>query len=104
MPADKATNVAVGSNIVLTFSETILKGSGTETITLTPTSGRAIIIPVRDGQVTVRGAVATINLTNNLARSMRYSVTIQGGAFKDAANNRFAGISNANDYAFTTAP
>ena len=99
-PAVAATNVAAGSNLVLTFDEpiTTLTGDieikdGTNTIT----------IPVTDAaQVTVSGTTVTINPTADLALGTAYHVLIDPGTFEDAAGNDFLGITSDTTWTFTT--
>lgn len=102
-PADDATNVAVESNLELTFSENISKGTGN--ITLHKASDNSVVetIDVTSGQVAVSGNKATINPNNDLANTTDYYVTVAAGSFKDAANNTFAGITDTTTWNFTTA-
>jgi hypothetical protein len=99
-PAVAATNVAAGSDLVLTFDEpiTTLTGDieikdGTNTVT----------IPVTDAaQVTVSGTTVTINPTADLALGTAYHVLIDPGTFEDAAGNDFLGITSDTTWTFTT--
>ncbi len=90
MPAADATDFPANSNIILTYSEAVQAGTGN--ITITPSGGAAITIAVTDVQVSIAGAVVTINPTNDLAVSTTYTLTIPAGAFMDAAGNKTAEI------------
>ena len=102
-PADGATSVAIDANLVATFDESIaLTGSGTVTIRdLGP--GADVVIPLPDDQVSVSGAVLTINPTNNLLPDNAYAVRISADAVEDLATNAFAGILNDTTWNFDTA-
>jgi methionine-rich copper-binding protein CopC len=100
-PTDDATDIAIGSNLVLTFSESISAGTGS--VVLKKSDGTIIAtIPVTDAQVAISGSTVTINPTTDLDYSTSYYLEIAGGVFKDAANNPYAGISNPTTLNFTT--
>ena len=70
-PADNSINVSVGTDLVLTFSESIALGTGNITLA-NLTDGTQSIIPVTDAtQVSLSGSVLTINPTANLAGNAR---------------------------------
>lgn len=101
LPADGATGVLVGSNIILSFSENIVVGTGNITITdgSTPQT-----IDVTDAtQVTVSGSTMTINPTSDLIGGGAYYVQIAATAIKDAATNAYAGIADTTTLNFTAA-
>ena len=102
-PADNSINVSVGTNLVLTFSESIALGTGNITFA-NLTNGTQSVIPITDTtQVSLSGSVLTINPTANLAGSKSYAIRIDAGAVTDAADNPFAGISNDTTWNFATA-
>jgi hypothetical protein len=101
-PADDATGVAVTSNIVATFSEAIARGTGNITVK-NLTDGTQTTIAVTDtAQVSISGAVLTVNPTADLAGNKNYAVQIAATAVNDLANNAFAGISNDTVWNFVT--
>ncbi|QHT71575.1 T9SS type A sorting domain-containing protein [Rhodocytophaga rosea] len=100
VPADGATQVAVASNLVLTFSETVVKGEGNIVITQGATTQA---IAVTDAAVTVNGTEATINPPDDFPAGTDIYVQIEAGAFKDAAGNNYGGIANNTTWNFTTA-
>jgi methionine-rich copper-binding protein CopC len=102
-PADNASGVAVGANLVLTFSEPVALGSGNITIrNLSNSTHRTI--PVTDAtQVSLNGTVLSVNPSANLAGNSNLAIRIDAGAVIDMANNPFAGISDDTTWNFTTA-
>ena len=102
-PTDNSTGVAPSSNLVLTFSETVVPGSGN--IVIRNSNGTiAQSIPVTDSsQVSFSGNQVTINPSSNLAAGSGYYVNIASGVIRDVAGNNYAGISNSTSFNFTTA-
>ena len=98
-PADNATNVATNSNLVLTFNETVQKGSGS--IVIKQGGVATQTISVIDAAVTVSGNTATINPADfNYGSAV--NIEIAAGTFKDVSNNNYAGITNATTWNFNT--
>ncbi len=100
-PADGNTDAALANNIVLTFSETIQKGTGL--IQLHRGSATGTVIESFDAassnRLAISGNTLTIDPTSTLANSSHYFVTFDSGSVKDLAGNNYAGISS---YDFTT--
>ena len=88
VPAADATDFSANSNIILTYSEAVLVGTGDITFTLS--NAIALTIPVGDAQVTIAGAVVTIDPSVNLELNTQYALTVPAGAFMDAAGNKTA--------------
>ena len=105
-PVDGATAVAVGSNIVLGFDSTIALGSGSIRLVnaANPSDSRAIDVTAHNSQLSLSGALLTINPRNALASDSAYHLEIDTGAITDVAGNAYAGISNATTLNFATAP
>jgi len=105
IPADDATAVAVGSNIVLTFSENVALGT-TGTIKLYKADNTLVetfdVSSDLTGKVTVSGTGVTINPTSDLSSDTGYYVQVDSGAIQDTAGNAYAGISNATTLNFLT--
>ena len=101
-PVDASNGVAIGSDIVLTFSEAIEKGSGTIAIHSGSASGPVVASSddATSATVTVSGSTLTINPTHDLAYGTHYYVTVGEGSIYDAAHNSYAGTTA---YDFTTA-
>ncbi|QHT71290.1 T9SS type A sorting domain-containing protein [Rhodocytophaga rosea] len=99
-PANGVTGVSVSTNLVMTFSESVQKGTGNIIITHGSTSQT---IAVSNAIVSISGTTVTINPSNDFPAGTSVSVQMPAGAFKDLANNNYAGITNATTWAFTTA-
>jgi hypothetical protein len=95
-PADEATGVVVGSNIVITFDKNIRAGVGT--ITLRTVSADGTIIESYDvtssARLTFSTNTLTIDPTSNLDLNTNYYVVIP--------NNAVAGYAGIDTYDFTT--
>jgi methionine-rich copper-binding protein CopC len=99
-PTDGATGVAPGSHIVLTFSESIARGTGS--IVLKTAAGATIesFDAATSNRLTLSGSTLTIDPTSDLANGTNYYLTFAAGTVKDLAGNAYAGITT---YDFTTA-
>jgi len=105
-PANGASDVSAGANLVATFNEQIVKGTGNITLRNLPDDGPTgdVVIDVMDAtQVTVSGNILTVNPTDNLATSTQYAVLIDATAIDDLAGNSYAGINDYATWSFTTA-
>lgn len=100
-PTPGATGVALNSTLSLTFSEVIQKGTGHVAVLLADHSP-VYSVDVTTAAVAVSGSTATITLPGNLTPSTAYYVTVTTGAFKDGANNNFAGITGDTAWTLTT--
>jgi methionine-rich copper-binding protein CopC len=93
-PADNATGVALDSNLVLTFSETVTAVAG-KNIVIKKSDGTTVeTISATSAQVTISGLTATVNPASNFDYLTGYYVLIDAGAFVDGAANAYAGISS----------
>jgi methionine-rich copper-binding protein CopC len=100
-PANDATAVAVGGNIVLTFNENVMAGSGD--IVISDGAGDIHHIAIDDAsQVMVKGTTVTINPSADLKPSTFYSVQLPAGLVYDTAGNAYAGGGSAPEVQFTT--
>jgi hypothetical protein len=107
VPSDGAIDVDDTSNISLRFSESVVPGAGQQLV-IKKVSDNSIVssIDASSSQVTISGAVVTINPTTapfELPAATEMYVLIDRGAFTDIAGNGFAGISSSSGYRFTTA-
>ncbi|KAA0972564.1 hypothetical protein FPY71_05640 [Aureimonas fodinaquatilis] len=93
--------LVASANIVLTFSESIIAGSGM--ITLTSGSQTLTFVASDTSQVTISGDRLTINPTSDLIAGVRYEVTIGADAVRDVAGNEFAGLAQGV-WGFDTQP
>ena len=102
-PADNAPGVAVDSNIVLNFSESVDAESGNITIKKTSDNSTVETIDVTSGQVTGSGSSQiTINPSSNFIGSTEYYILIDASAFDDSDSGSYAGISSTTALSFTT--
>jgi methionine-rich copper-binding protein CopC len=102
-PKDNAFGVALNANLVATFSETIQKGTGN--ITIHRADGTVFeTLNVTSSTVTLSGGKVTINPVNNLVAGAGYHVLIDSTAFRNTANQFYAGISDPTVWNFTALP
>lgn len=90
-PLDGATNVPVGSNLVITFNEPVLKGQGNIHVLRQSTGTLGVAVDVTSPNVAVTGSVVTIDLPVDLQLDNTYDVVIDNGAFKDATTGLTSG-------------
>ena len=109
VPADNATSIPISVELVATFSETVVLGSGT--ISLKKTSDNSTVdswnvassVGSGAGQVQIIGGTALhIHPTVNLANSTEYYVVWPAGVVKDVAGNNVAAQSSTTIWSFTT--
>ena len=103
VPADNATGVAIGTDIVLTFSEAVTAVAG-KNVVVKRSSNNSVVETVAATSTVVSGTSVTVALSAALSYSTAYHVTIDAGAFEDAAGNAYAGISSSTALNFTTGP
>ena len=101
-PSNYSTTVAVGANLVLTFSEAIALGTGNITIKNLTNSMQSTIAVTDSTQVSISGSVLTINPTADLAGGLSYAIRIDAGAITDLATNAFSGIADDTTWTFNT--
>ena len=100
-PADETSKVATNANLVIGFDETVLPGSGN--ITLLRNGQTAATLAVSDSaHVKFSGNTVTIDPAGDFALSSSYSISIDAGAFKDAAGNSFTGLADGSSWNFST--
>ncbi|MEQ8548418.1 MAG: FG-GAP-like repeat-containing protein [Cyclobacteriaceae bacterium] len=99
-PADNATSISANSNLVMTFSENIQKGSGN--ILIKEGGVTRQTIAVTNSSVSISGNVVTINPADFTSGST-VNVEMAAGVFQDLANNNYAGITNTTTWNFTVA-
>lgn len=102
-PANGATNISVGANLVATFNEGISLGTGNLTITNLTDATQTTIAVTNNTQVSISGTTLTINPTANLLPAKLYAIQIAPTAITDMATNAFPGIANTTIWSFTTA-
>lgn len=100
-PADNAVGVNITSNITINFSENISWGTGS---LILYDGSNNVIQTVSSGNpaATITGSTFFYNPPSNLVLNTPYYIQIDATAFKDAANNFFAGISDNTTWNFNT--
>lgn len=102
-PADNAISVPADANIVITFNESIARGSGQIEIRLASNDALLAAISVTSPEVTVSGNQLIINPPASLPAGAEVYVAMGNGVVTDVAGNAFGGISGHTGYNFTTA-
>jgi hypothetical protein len=100
-PTDGATGISIIQNIVITYDQTISKGTGN--ITLRNSSGIGTVIETIDvtsGVVSISGTVLTINPVNPLPLNTDVYVVIDAGAILGLTTTSTSSL--LNTYNFTT--
>jgi hypothetical protein len=97
-PTDNAVDVAVESDIVLTFDEEVQAGTGN--IAVFNVGGLVEAVPV--GNAVFDGNTVTVDLPADLEPGTAYFVRVDATAIEDLAGNAFAGITNQTDFNFST--
>jgi hypothetical protein len=102
-PADNETGIPIDWNLVATFNEPIVRGIGNITLRNLTDSTQTDIAVTDATQVSISGAVMTINPTADLVSGATYAIQIAPTAIKDPSGNSFLGIANDTTWNFTTA-
>lgn len=104
-PADNATGVPAAANLVASFSEPVVKGTGTITLKRTSNNSTVESFDVASSPGLVfSGQTLTINPTHDLSPGAAYHVLIDATAIVDTSGGHaFAGVSNPGTWSFTTA-
>jgi hypothetical protein len=98
-PANFSADVPIDSNIVLTFSESIQRGSGSIIIQTADNRLVESFDAASSNNVQISSNILTLNPANNLSTSTEYFVTLASGSLRDFEGNSNARISS---YHFTT--
>ncbi|MEL6477409.1 MAG: Ig-like domain-containing protein [Pseudomonadota bacterium] len=101
-PADEEADVLVSANIVLTFNENVIAGSGNITIREFSTDEIFAEIAIGDPAVSFNGTTVTVDPVEDLAEGTRYYIEVDDGAITDNSGNAFAGITDRNTADFST--
>jgi serralysin len=102
-PADNATSVATGANIVLTFNENVQAGIGNIELYLANGTLAASLPVTNTALVGIAGNVVTLNPAADLLAGTAYYVNMAAGVIRDIAGNQHVGIAGTSNYNFTTA-
>ena len=100
-PSDNAVGVAIDSNIVLNFSESVSNRMIGSKLYLKKTSDNSTVEEFRIPDFPEVGSQITVNPSSNLQYGTSYYVTLDAG-FGDNAGNFFPGIADTITLNFTT--
>lgn len=99
-PTNFATDVSIDSNITLTFSETIQRGSGSISLVTADNVLVEFFDAESSNNLSISDKTLTINPTNNLSNnSTQYFVALESDSVEDLAGDGNAEITS---YSFTT--
>ena len=98
-PANAATNVAISTNIVITFNQLIQKGTGNITLRSGSAGGTAFST-IGVSSVTISGGAMTIDPPANIGFAVTTFVVVDAGAFTGFTTTSVNNI--INTYSFTT--
>ena len=102
-PLDDATGVANDTDLVLTFDENVVKGTGNIVIYRASDDSVSESIPVNDARVSIADAVVTIDPNKTFVNNAGYYVKIAATCFDDTSGNPYTGITDNTTWNFTTA-
>ncbi len=102
LPASNATSVSPATDLVATFGESVVAGSGN--IELRRSSDGVLVESfnvLSSSRLTFRVAQLIIQPTNDLPAGQSYHVVIPSGAVKDTSGNSYAGITGSTTWRFS---
>ncbi len=102
VPADDATDVAIDANIILNFSESVNADDGD--IVIYKTSGGTTVETIASTTSNVTGSGTsqiTINPSADFEYGIEYYILIDSGAFDDANDEDYTGITSTTALSFT---
>ena len=106
-PEDNGKSLGLAANLVMTFGETVVKGTTGNIILYTGDGTVLETIAVTDSKISISGtgssAQVSINPSVDLVKDQTYYVKIAAGALLDSAGNAYAGITDATTWNFTGA-
>ena len=102
LPTNNATNVLAAADLMATFDETVVAGSGSIELRRSSDGGLVESFNVTSSsRLAFSTAQLTINPTSNLPTNQTYYVLIPAGAIKDTSGNNYAGITSNTGWKFT---
>jgi hypothetical protein len=104
VPANGATNVPVGSNLVATFNQSVVPGTGMVTLRRSADDSVVESFDVESSpRISFSGATITIDPTHHLDPSAGYYVTMDATAVVGIVGIPFQGLSGKTAWSFTAA-
>ena len=102
IPINNATNISSSADLVATFDETIVAGSGNIELRR---SSDAVVVESFNVASSTRLTFSTtqliINPTSNLPTNQTYYLLIPAGSIRDTSANNYAGITSTTAWRFT---
>jgi len=91
---------------VMTFDEDVVAGTGSLYVYQEGVAGAFVTVPISASMVNGKTVTVAYDAKTNgaLDKSTKYYVLVDNGALKDANGNKFAGVSDAKAWTFTTGP
>ncbi|MGE0746053.1 MAG: Ig-like domain-containing protein [Rhodospirillales bacterium] len=103
-PADDAGDVAAAADIVLTFDEDVIAGTGSITIVNADDADDSRVLAADGAQVTFDGDTVTLDPAADLRIGERYYVLVGDEAVTDLLGTPFAGIADPTTFNFSIGP
>jgi methionine-rich copper-binding protein CopC len=102
-PADGASQVATGADLVATFDRLVVPGTGFITIKQTSNDATVAMLDVTNpAEVVFSSSTVTIDLPSDLGLSTGYYVVLDATAVQNVLGDPFPGISAKTEWNFTT--
>ncbi|MFT5122079.1 MAG: hypothetical protein ACI97B_000706 [Verrucomicrobiales bacterium] len=101
-PAHGSIEVATSGQLVMTFNERVLKGSGNLFVKRSSDDAIVQTIDIRSVSVTVDDVTATIPLSAALQPRSTYYVEADVGVVTDLTGNPFGGLAGPSNWSFST--
>jgi hypothetical protein len=104
-PVNNASDISTGEDVVLTFSESVMLGSGSITLdNLDGGSDIVIDVASHGGQLSIDGVNLIVNPTGNphFHTNTQYAVLVDATAVTDLSGNAYEGIASDAIWRFTT--
>ena len=102
-PSDNATGIAINSNIILNFNETVTVSNGNITIKKSSDDSTVEQIDITSGQVSGSNSTQlTVNPSSDLDEGTEFYIQIDSTAVVDTSSNAYDGINDTTTLSFTT--
>ncbi len=101
-PLDNATGVTVNANLIATFSDDAIVGTGNVGIYKSSNDSLFESIDITSNKVTFDGTTVTINPSGTFSELTEYYVLIPNTAIKNSDDEFFTGITTDTAWSFTT--
>ncbi|MCB8964809.1 MAG: Ig-like domain-containing protein [Bacteroidales bacterium] len=100
-PFDDATTVLPTDNLVMTFSNNVIRGTAGSVTIYSSNATVFETIPYSDDRLLFQGNTVTINPEGEFSAGTSYYVNIEGNVIADNSGNYFAGIAGDSEWNYT---